>query len=185
MNRPSLLARTVGSPLVALSLYVVYAVVLLDWYIDRLPWLLAAGAVWAAIQTMAAAEEVSRYRVWAVEWQAMDESIDPKPLPPPKRKRGKLSMLTIAMVLLSIPAQLGQLQDQQALFTFIACLWGLAWLYLAVRLMRSIKRGAAKRLESKAVDAGVTWLLGPATSSPSRAEALREIPEYCARLISA
>ena len=68
--------------------------------------------------------------------------------------------------------------------TWIAvCLW---LMFLAVRGMVRRARARRMRVVEKAVaqDAPVTLLIEPASSSPSRNDAVRALPDYCARLLS-
>ena len=68
---------------------------------------------------------------------------------------------------------------------YLVCASSIAKLYrTALRRSRSVSVGAANAgaIAGEAVDV-VQWALPPASSSPSRADAVRNLPEYSARLI--
>ena len=194
MTRPRPLTRFAGSPLGALVLLVVYAAVVAGWYqgLD-VPWWLAVGAVAAAFRTLAAVVGMRRYKAWLAEWQAMGAHDDAPPLP--KKKRAWKLVAGALPLLVAIPAYLGAIKrDHEAIPNEVALalvvLWGVACLYVAWKLLRPVWRGVkwlsarrATRRRAKAEAAPVAWLVGRASSSPSRASAQRNLPEYCARLI--
>jgi hypothetical protein len=181
MSRPPLLVRVAGSPLPAFLLFVGYALVVAGWYDGEVAWWLALGSVGAAMRTVAAIGRVRRYKAWLAEWNAMGEMEHLRP----KKKRSwrrRIFITGAVLLLLAIPACLQHLQGNQALQ--LLCVVGCICLVAVV--LRSIKRRIAKRRKAEPEDVSipvVEWMLGRASSSPSRAEAARKLPEYCARLL--
>lgn len=182
MTRPSLLVRSAGSPLPALLLLVGSALVVAGWYQGAgVPWWLALGAALAALRTLSAVGRVRRYKAWLAEWNAMAQD---EPAPRPKKKgRGWMFVTCAVALLLAIPAYLPQAQDA-GIATPLELLWGLAGLYLVFRIMRRMMRRRKERPREQAEAVPVEWLLGRASSSPSRSEAARNLPEYSARLLN-
>lgn len=185
MSRPPLLVRMAGSPLPAFLLFMAYAAIVAGWYQGEAPWWLALAAVGASLRTLAAIGRLRRYKAWLAEWNAMGAAEQPRP----KEKRSgqrRLFIAVAALLLLAIPAAFPHLQGNAASGSALRLIWALACIYLAVPLLRSVKRRMAKRrkAEPEAVDAPVVeWTLGRASSSPSRFEAARKLPEYCTRLL--
>lgn len=196
MNRPSLSARLAGQPPVAIVLFIGYAAVVLGWYQGHVAWWLAVGAVAAAFRTLGALRSMRRYKAWLAEWQAMGGVEEPTP---PLTRPGRRWMLVTgaALLLLIIPMCMSQpgtapgLWDGALLALWLVdCLW-LVFMFARVVLRRRTGGGkaraevAASKAEAAPRDEAtpISWLVGRAASSPSRADAERELPEYCARLI--
>ena len=182
MNRPSLQVRAAGSPLGALLLLCGYAAVIAGWYQGYLAWWLAAAAALASLRTFSSVGHVRRYKAWLAEWNAMSGNTD---TPRPKRKLGRGFFMTgAAVMLVAIPIGISLLQDGDGMGTVLTLLWIAAGLYLVYVALRSVASRMAQRGETKADTAPATWMLGRASSSPSRADAEKNLPEYCARLIA-
>jgi hypothetical protein len=193
MNRPSLSVRVAGSPLGALVLLLVWGAVVVAWYQGNVPWWVGVAAVAAAGRTFGAFGRMRRYKAWLADWQAMGAEGEQ---PRPKKRRGWVLVTGAALLLVLIPAYLLQIKNNEAIPNHEAVATGLIWLHVAVCLFlgwkvvalfwRFVMRRAAsskERRRAKAEAAPVAWLLGCASSSPSRAAAQRELPEYSARLI--
>ena len=96
------------------------------------------------------------------------------------------------MSLVLIPVVIAAPGTDEALRQALTLMWCGMALYLGwklvARLRRSIVRSAgtvrAGRSKDNSPDA-VEWVLPRASSSPSRANAVRRLPEYSARLIDA
>jgi len=192
MNRPGFGVRVAGSPLGALMLLAMYAAVIFGWYQGEVAWWVGVAAVAAAGRTVSAIGTVRRYKLWAADWRGMGEEGAPK-------KRGRVWMRVIVALLLviGIPAWAPQIRNNLAAIPFgealanaLVALWLAACLYLVWRLVRTLwvmlrrsASSAAERRREKAENAPVAWLVGLPSSSPSRAEAERELPEYCAGLL--
>jgi hypothetical protein len=165
----------------AFLLFLVYATVIIGWYEGQVVWWLALGSVGAAIRTLSAVGRVRRHKAWLAEWNAMGEKEEPPPSREQKRGgRRRLFVTSAALLLLVIPVCLPYLQGNEEWHTALAVLWGGACIYLVGLVLRSITR---RKAQQEAANAPVKWMLGRASSSPSRSEAARKLPEYCARLL--
>lgn len=196
MRQPDALVRFAGRPRVCVGLFLLYGLIVLSWFGGGVSWWVGVAAIGAALRTWNAYRELQRYNAWAAEWQAMG-SDDDTPSPAPQRqqatpKPGGGKWLTIAAALLvgAIPMMWppGPGQPQA-----LKWLWVAACLFLLWKLARKFRRkggGSAKVAARKPAsvapvkDAAVAWLLPRASSSPSRMDAMRMLPEYSARLIA-
>jgi hypothetical protein len=200
MNRPSLLARLMGAPLVSAALCVASAGIVLSWYQESTPWWLAMIATAAAVRSLAAVGEVGRYKRWDAKWQtmgapaqALEDAQRQQPRGPEKPKRRWKLVTLAALLLVAIPAFLAALDGgmgNDAFMAALALLWCVAGLYLALRAVRGMLRRGTKRRTTTAeiakaeIEAApVAWLVPRASDSPSRADAMRQLPEYRARLL--
>jgi membrane protein YdbS with pleckstrin-like domain len=191
MNRPAGLVRLAGAPPVAVVLLLGSAVAILGWYEGSGPWWLALGAIAAAMHTLSAVGQVRRYREWLAQWQAMGAPLHAPPKPAAKPKR-RWKLVTIAvLLLLVIPSLMPDKGYDEGPVMALTCLWLTDALYLLCRLFALMRRGFTRstvrstdRRQASAETAPVAWLLGPASSSPSRADAVQNLPEYSARLLS-
>ncbi len=192
MNRPASNVRLLGSAGMAIPVAVVCAAIVLGWLQGSVPGLAAFVAVLALARTLAAVKEVRRYQAWSGQWQAMGASLNAPPQPAKKRGGGWQRVTAAVLLLLVIPAYLRQAEGTGGLATPLEWLWVAVCLYLVWKLFRRVRGGfvrsaaaGAARGRAKAVAAPVAWLVARASSSPSRADATRQLPEYCARLLSA
>jgi hypothetical protein len=206
MNQPSILTRLMASRFVALLLLLACGAVILECVADGASWWLGFIALLTALQTLSAVSQVRRYKQWAAKWQAMAEPVGaPRRIPPnqleevvrqnpastaKEPRRGRLRIIVAALLALAIPVYVGDGSDRVS--SALACLWLAACLYLAFRLLRRVMRRGAKRHEPRTApgmreveNPFVTWVTDRASSSPSRAEATRALPDYCARLLLA
>jgi hypothetical protein len=109
----------------------------------------------------------------------------------PKVKRGNLRRVFITgavLLAVAIPTCLRNLQGNDAGRGVAVMLWLAACVYLAVVMLRGIvrRRKQPRKAEPDAVATPVAeWMLGRASSSPTRAEAARKLPEYTSRLLGA
>jgi hypothetical protein len=188
MNRPNVFVRVAGSPLPALALFVGYAAIVVGWYQNNVPWWLALGAVGAALRTLSALGQVRRYKAWAAEWNAMGAPLRTPPPSPKRASRGWVFITGAVLLLLTIPPFMLQIRsNNEQLATALLWLWGAVCLYLVWKcfgqvlraFMRSRTRSKVRR-QAKEEASPVEWLVGQASSSPSREEAQRKLPEYAA-----
>ena len=100
--------------------------------------------------------------------------------PEKKSRRGRI-LFAAALVLLPVLP----VPKDSTMATVEFLVWLAAVLYLILVMMRAVLGPVAKRQQAKAEAAPVAWLLGRPSSSPSRAEATRNLPEYSARLLAA
>jgi Na+/melibiose symporter-like transporter len=185
MSRPPLLVRVAGSPLPAFLLFLVYAAIIVSWSQGEAPWWLALVAVGASIRTLSAIGRLRRYKAWLAEWNAIGATDQPDP----KEKRGGRRRMLITgsvLFLLTVPTCFRYLQSNDELGIALTLLSVIVCLCLLGVVLRNTRRRINKRrkVEPEAADAPVVeWMLGQASSSPSRSEAARKLPEYSARLL--
>ena len=114
-----------------------------------------------------------------------------RPQQPQKHGSRGWMVVTVAVLLVfAIPAYLTQIRnDSEQVASVLNWLWVAICLFLVFKsfglvrrfFARSSARSTALR-QTKEEAEPVTWLVGRASSSPSRAEAQRNLPEYVARL---
>jgi hypothetical protein len=186
MNRPSLSVRFAGSPRGALLLFLLYAAIGWGWYEGQVSWWIALGAVGAAVRTLRAVPELRRYEAWQAEWQSMEGG---GARPQAKKRRGRAWALIITAILLAILIPLSS-SEERSLSPELTALWCAAIFCLVCAFIwgitRRIRNRRSRRTDvpkGRGGDASVEWLLGRASSSPSRADAEQNLPEYCARLL--
>jgi len=191
MNRPSFRVRLAGSPLGAMLLLAGCGFVGWAWYEGHLTWWWLLIAAFTAMKTLESIRQVRRYKAWHSEWLAMsgqDAAVRPK------NRRG---LVIASLLVVALPFASQQLRDDAAIPNGMAVadaltwVWAIVCLYLACRivwkLLTLIRRGfgrVAQRKQAKAELAPVSWLVPLPSSSPSRAEAEANLPEYCGRLLS-
>ena len=201
MNPPASMTRFLGTPRVSAALYVGCSVTVLGWFGGAVPWWLGLMALCFLGTVRKAVNDVRRYDQWSAAWQAMGAP------GAPQRPAAKASFrmrqkdappwvgVTIAAVsLVVIPLCMATPGADEPLLKALTLLWfGMAvylvW-KLAARMRRALVRPAgtmsagASKTNATAADV-VEWALPRASSSPSRADAIRRLPEYSARLIAA
>jgi hypothetical protein len=203
MKRPSALTRLMGAPLVALLLLAACATVSIEWFAGDAPWWLGVGALFTGLHTLSSVGRVSRYKAWAAKWQAMgepeqaaarvlpnggDREVGQKIAPDYRARRHALRIAIAALFALAIPAYVA---DGNEGSIALGCLWLASCVYLAVAVVRGTMRRGGKRHEQRTAPQKretenpiVTWVMNRPSSSPSRAEATRALPDYCARLLT-
>ena len=199
MNQPTAMTRWMGTPRIAGVLYVGLGLLVLGWAGGAVPWWLAIAALCFAGTVRKAGQDVRRYNQWWASWQAMGATgAAPRPAAKPSfRMRQKnappwVGVTIAALSLLVIPVFIAAPGADEGLRQLLTLLWCGMALYLlwklAARLRRAFVKGAgtgsAGDRKSSATADVVAWVLPPASSSPSRADAMRQLPEYCARLIT-
>ena len=189
MSRPGLLVRFAGTPFVSCLLFLCYAAIIAGWIDGEVVWWVGLGTLGASIRTLSAVRKLRRYKAWRAEWEAMGATDEPQR--PERERRTRWKLLTVAALLfLAIPGYLPQINYNEGLVATLKLLWALACLYMLFRVLQPIvglMRRATKRTAEKASEktalAPVEWTLGRASSSPSRDEAARKLPESCRRLL--
>jgi hypothetical protein len=129
---------------------------------------------------------VRRYKTWLAEWNAMgarEEAAPPREKKPGVRRRVRVTIA--ALLLPAILVCLPYLRSNEEWQTALLLLWVVVFFYLTGQALRSITRRVKDRSRrGEAAVAPVEWMLGRASSSPSRSEASRKLPEHCGRLFS-
>jgi len=183
MTAPSPWARLAGAPIVAILLFVLYGTIITAWFQGSAPWWLAGIAALLALKTLKAAGDVRRYKAWLAEWNAMDPQRQPQARP--KRKLPSMQSVLVIMAgamfvfpLLQAPGTPDSALKQIA--------WVISGLYLVFVLVRFILRRVRKgrSAEGEGESKPVSWLIDRASSSPSREDATKHLPDYCAGLLS-
>ena len=196
MNSPSFSARLAGSPRIACVLFIGYAAVVASWYQGRVSWWIGVAAIAAAGRTPSAVKRMRLYKTWLADWQGMGGIAPAATTKTAKRpaSRGMLAAQAAGFFLVSCiiwnmtpPGQ--KTPDGQALMWFLMMggfLWSTGRLIATLRNTGAGRAAAGKKATPKTQsgDDVVEWILPPASSSPSRADMLRRLPEYAARLIS-
>ena len=126
-----------------------------------------------------------------------------RPAPSPRQAtakqhvRGKTpsrwtGVIAAALLLFIIPVVIATPGASEAVRNGLTLSWLATAGYLLCRLVinarpaRALKRAgtvSAGASKTSAAAAVVEWALPPASSSPSRADTMRRLPEYCARLM--
>jgi hypothetical protein len=191
MNPPGFITRFLGTPLVAAALYVVCAAAMLGWTRGEVPWWLALAAVCFVGTVRKAVQDLRRYKQWYTAWQGMGSA---EGVAVQKRKASPRWVTAAALCLLIlIPLFIAQPGPDTALCNGLMLLWLGVAAYLLWKLAVSLWRVCSGRRTGVADASGnktstpadlVTWMLPRAASSASRAEAVRNVPEYCARLMA-
>jgi hypothetical protein len=195
MNRLSLGVRFAGSPLGALVVLLACGGVVAGWYQGQLSWWLMFFALLVALRTVKAIAQVRRFKVWRGEWEAMQEPGAGREVRSAKKRRGvrrwHVALALAAFVALPLLAPAGPGREAFAQLWAADCLFvaSVAAVFVARLLLR---RGRVKVLDGDAEAARraeadrrrpVAWMMGRASSSPSRAEAASNLPGYCAGLL--
>ena len=201
MNRPTRMTRLLGQPRVAAALYVGCVVAVLGWFGGAVPWWLGLMALCFVGTVRKAVNDVRRYKQWSAAWAAMGSAPAPSPRPATAKQhlRGKTSSrwtgaIAAALLLFIIPVVIATPGASEAARNGLTLLWLATAVYLLCKLVINVRPARAQK-RAGTVSAGasktdaaadvVEWALPPASSSPSRADAMRRLPEYCARLLAA
>jgi hypothetical protein len=173
-------------------LFLCYVTIVVGWYQGTVVWWLALATVGASIRTLSAVGQLRRYKAWLAEWSAMGGKEDAAP-PPRNKPAGRRTVTCIAvLLLLVIPSWTRHIQGNEGFRSALILFWFASLIYLVGLVLRCMVRWIKKRTVVQLPTGGaaesaiptVEWMLGPASSSPSRAEAERQLPEYCIRLLS-
>jgi hypothetical protein len=181
-----------------MALYVVSIVVVAGWVGHAVPWWIGLIALYCVTSVRKAVKDMRHYNQWWASWHgmgSMPELVMPKPT---VRKRKGSSPWTgaIAAALLLVIIPMAAAGADDGLLNFLALLWLGVAAYLVCRVAANLRRARtsvavkAAPAQSKnsavlvAVADVVQWMLPAASSSPSRSDAMRQLPDYCARLLT-
>ncbi len=199
MNAPTSATRFIGTPRTANVLYVGAGLVVFGWFGGAVPWWLGIMALCFVGTVRKAVQDVRRYDAWASDWRAMGRPGMASARPAAKvsfRMRHKnappwVGVTIAALSLLVIPVVMAAPGPDAGLRQLLTLLWLGAALYLLWKLAARVRRAFVKaagtisagdRKSGASADV-VEWMLPRASSSPSRADAMRRLPEYSARLL--
>lgn len=211
MNRPTFSTRVAGSRWGALLLSVVFAGLMFSWYQGGgAPWWLALVAAVGILKVFAAMGKMRRYNAWLKDWTGMTEEEEPPRRAEGSRggilKRGSVGasgerrtprrklwkpLTWAAALLLTLPVWMAVFGAKPSGGS--AALWFASLLFLLCRLLARLSRlllrrdaphGQARAVAEVRGGGHVACLLSVPSSSPSRADAERQLPEYAARLLT-
>lgn len=183
MTAPTVFARLAGRPILAILLFMGYGSIIMGWFQGRLPWWLAALAALAALKTLKALGEVRRYNAWLANWNAMDAQEHPEAKPKRKLPSMQRVLVVIAGVMFVFPLLQATDTPDSGLKQIAWVISGLYLLFVLVRfILRRVRRGRNAQVQGESQP--VSWLVGRASSSPSREDATKHLPDYCAGLVS-
>ena len=173
MKPTTYMTRFIGTPRVAAVLYFACSLTVLGWFGGEVHWWLAFPALCFIGTVRKAVQNVRRYDQWWTAWQGMGNptgAVTPKRMA--RRRKSSSSWVNITVAALSlviIPMFIAAPGADEATRHWLALLW------LGIAAYLLFKLGAAEVVQ---------WVLPRASSSPSRADALRNVPDYCARLMT-
>jgi hypothetical protein len=186
MNRPSIGVRFAGSRPGALVLLGLCMWGVVAWYQGKASQWLMLAALMAGLWTLKCVARMRGYGAWAGAWEAMGADGAPGQV----KKRQVLRwcwLLAIGVHVALIIFWPGASAPLASAFEdAVVADWfflGTLALVSAGRLLVRRRRVKAAKHDAKLEAAPVAWLLGRASSSPSRAEAARNVPAYCAGLL--
>lgn len=191
MNQPTPMTRFIGKPRVAAVLYVGLGLAVLGWAEGAVPWWLGVAALCTAGSVRKAVKDVRSYKQWWTAWGAMGAATAPPRAATSKPSSSWAGVIVAGVSFVMIPVWIAAPGASEALRQGLTAVWCCMAIYLlwrlAARLWRALFRAAgtasAGERKTSAPAEVVEWALPRASSSPSRADALRNLPEYSARLI--
>jgi hypothetical protein len=191
------MTRFLGTPRIANTLCLGCLGSVVAWYAGEIPWWLALGAVFFIPTVRKAVQDVRRYDQWFAEWQGMGNASREVAPKRPAHRQGvfpgwvnvTLAVLSLGVILIFVasPATSEPVRRNLALFLLGFAVYLLCKTIVALRRRRLLRvAGTASAGGSKTVatEEVVRWTLPRAASSPSRTDAMRNVPDYCARLMA-
>jgi hypothetical protein len=183
MKRPSLRAYVLGNPAVVIGLWIGTAVLTYKCFHDNvlspLPAILVGLASLTASRDCA---QLTKYHRWKREWDAMS-GVPPKP--PLLSRAPGLGLVMAILAWSGVAVFVGEHQDEPDYRVAAGWFWIATGVIILVLLFRGLRWLAAQRRRSspeRPVD--VTVLVGMPSESPTPAQAMAAIPEYCRRLLT-
>jgi hypothetical protein len=190
MKPPTAVTKFVGQPRVAAVLYVTCGLLALGWAGGHIAGWLALAALCFAVSVQKAVQDLRRYNEWQADWSAMGNrpavAVEKRKAVSPWR-----SVLTAALYLIIIPLFIAVPQATEPVRDTLAFLWlGIAgyllWKVAAIcsrQTTKSVNRAREEANGASTASGVVECVLPLPLSPPSRIDALRGLPGYCARLI--
>lgn len=197
MRPPTSMTRFLGTPRIATTLCLGCLATVVAWYAGEIPWWLALGALFFIPTVRKAVQDVRRYDQWYGAWQGMGNASGDATPKRPEHRQGvfprwvnvTLAVLSLAVILIFATSPVANPAVRKDMTVF---LWGFA-VYLLCKTIAAIRRRRLLRIAGTASAGGskpaakaeiVRWTLPRAASAPSRADAMRNVPDYCARLMA-
>ncbi len=187
MNKPSIIVRTAGSPVVAIPLTLGGMSLIFMWTQGRASVWLALAGLFVVVRTFSSVRQRRGYNAWLRQWESVGtfgKATPRRPVRPWRWMTVLASLLFIGIVVFK-PAAPSSPELQQALMW----IWLCCGAFLVARLVIGIGRWVFKRRGSNAERAKleaapVSLMLSRTVDSPSREMAVRSLPEYAARVLS-
>lgn len=179
MNKPPLMTRFFGNPIIGLTVYAVSGFVLYQWTQDSSVWPLGVAAVFAISGTIRAGEQATAYSSWKRAWDAMDDA------PAPSGRFAQILRFCVGSAIVAAVAfYLLGYGDPQAYGLALGWLMAIGVTGLAiqsvVRLLR-LRRNKAPKASKISV---VTVAIGrPILAVPDMLQSYRQLPEHCQQLM--
>lgn len=177
MNAPSKQTQLIAFPPVALVIMLLCGLFIWNWFQGNAPWYVAVIALALASHTMTKVAEVRRYKDWKTAWNAMGA-----PASPPA-KSSKVFNVVFGVFIVGLILFTSNRPWMEANGPAIAALIVIAAVVLGIPML-IWKLWRKTKVKTKGAATSVTWMIQPASSSPSRADAMKALPEYSARLLS-
>ena len=158
------------------------------WYRGPAPWWFALLAVGVAVKTAGAFVRRRNYNAWAAQWAAMaGEQKDAGRAAGEKKKisRQACAIITAVALFFVLPGFFPRPEGFGDITRPEVAVWLLCGLYPVFVLLGAMIRLARRKEPRTTKDnaAPVSWLVGRASSAPSRSDVVKQLPEYCGRLL--
>jgi hypothetical protein len=187
MNQPSIIVRLAGAPIAAIPLTLGGIWLIFMWTQGRASVWLALLGCFVAVRTISSVRQRSRYKAWRRQW----ESVGNFGKAPPRRpiRLWRLATIIAAVLFIGIIAFKPSGPSSPELQNALMWLWLLCGTFLAARLLIGVGRRVFKRRGNNAGKAKleavpVSLMLSRTVDSPSRETAVRNLPEYAARMLN-
>jgi hypothetical protein len=185
-----------GAPWVAATLYAFCGIMVLGWAAGEVSWWIGIAALCFASNVGKAVHDVRRYKQWWMDWEAMGNApgvASPGPLMSNPKKSSWFKIAIAIACFVIIPSLVTAPGADKSLRDGLTLLWLVVATYLFWKIVIKIRRAlfrsgghkaTARSSKTAAFPDVVKWTLPPASSSPSRADAIHKLPDYCARLVA-
>lgn len=186
MNQPSIIVRVAGSPFAAIPLALGGMRLIFMWTQGRASMWLALIGCFVAVRTISSVRQRSRYKAWQKQWESVGTFGN---APPRRQKRGlRLATILASALFIGIIAYGPQVSDNPQIHNALVWVWLLCAMFLATTVVMGIGRLIMKRRNTnvetaKQEVAPVSLMLSRTVDSPSREMAVKNLPEYAARIL--
>ncbi len=187
MKKPSIFVRAAGSPVAAIPLALGSVWMIMMWTQGRASVWLALMGCGVAMRTISSVKQRKRYNTWHAQWKAVGTFSKP----PERRRVPVLRWATLLAVTLCIGiiACWQDVPDNPQVQDGLRWLWFLCAIFLIGRFASGIGQLVVKRMKPNAGKpnhdaAPVSCMLSRTVDSPSREMAVKNLPDYAARILS-